>query len=396
METNEIVTNTERDAAVVTAPKADLSLLSNEPWLQENVNTFEQPKAEDKPNVDLEEKDKVEAANAGDLEIVKTPEELEAEKANTETEEKSTEVEDKPLEIEESVLEIDNNEAPEDSWLALAKSKNLEIAEDSLEAYEAAITAPLLSKIEEVKNSKVEDYLAEIDPNIRMEIELNKAGLTKEQIEAPFKDIQRYRSLNPVELVREDMVGNMLKLRDVDVLSEEDKAFIDTEIEKKVESGEINHDHKKLMLFIDSWEKQIKDERQEIVNKYKINSAKASEEKLSNEIASVSKALSETQSFMGSTIGKNSLTFVADKYSKGEYNQLLKDPKFIAKALLDYELGEKAYTAAIAKSEAKGRMSITKELHNTPPLDKVGAGKSTTTEIRTGLAALRDEPGLKN
>ena len=389
--TDTIVANTERDAAVATAPKANLSLLSNEPWLQENVNTFEPKKEEAKTTEVIEKKNEEEIKATGELEVTKTPEDIEADKLA-----EAAKLEEQPLTIEDSQLtiEADKDEIPEDSWIALAKAKNLEIAEDTLEAYEAAVTAPLLAQIEEVKTAKVEDYLAEIDPQIRMQIELNKAGLSYEDIKAPLENISRYRSMNPVELVREDLTLKISNLRE---LTEEDKAFIDAEIEKKVESGDINHDHKRLMLMLDESEKQIKDEQQSIIDKYKINSAKQLEEKRSNEIASVSKALSETPSFMGSVIAKESLEAMGKKYGAGKYDQVLKDPNFVSKALLYYELGEKAFNAAIAKSKADGELKTAKTLlHNTPPVDGLGAGASTSThETKTGLQKLKDEPGLK-
>lgn len=387
---NEVIVTDKRDAEVVTAPKANLSLLSNEPWLQENVNTFEPKKEEAKTTEVIEKKNEEEIKATGELEVTKTPEEIEAEKSA-----ETAKLEEKPLTIEETPLtiEADKDEIPEDSWLALAKSKNLEIAEDTLEAYEAAVTAPLLAQIEQAKTAKVEDYLAEIDPQIRMEIELNKAGLSYEDIKAPLENIARYRSMNPVELVREDLT---LKISNIRELTDEDKAFIDAEIEKKVESGEINHDHKRLMLVLDESEKQVKDEQQSIIDRYKINNAKQLEEKRSNEIASVSKALSETPSFMGSVVAKESLEAMAKKYSDGKYDHILNDPAKKAEFIMYHELGKKAYDAAIAKSKAEGHLKVVKELHNTPPVDKLGAGVSTTThETKTGLQKLKDEPGLK-
>ena len=387
---NEVIVTDKRDAEIVTAPKANLSLLSNEPWLQENVNTFEPKKEEPKTTEVIEKKNEEEIKVTGELEVTKTPEEIEADKLA-----ETAKLEEKPLTIEETPLtiEADKDEIPEDSWLALAKSKNLEIAEDTLEAYEAAVTAPLLAQIEQAKTAKVEDYLAEIDPQIRMEIELNKAGLSYEDIKAPLENIARYRSMNPVELVREDLT---LKISNIRELTDEDKAFIDAEIEKKVESGEINHDHKRLMLVLDESEKQVKDEQQSIIDRYKINNAKQLEEKRSNEIASVSKALSETPSFMGSVVAKESLEAMAKKYSDGKYDHILNDPAKKAEFIMYHELGKKAYDAAIAKSKAEGHLKVVKELHNTPPVDKLGAGVSTTThETKTGLQKLKDEPGLK-
>ena len=386
---NEVMVTDKRDAEVVTAPKANLSLLSNEPWLQENVNTFEPKKEEPKATEVIEKKNEEEIKATGELEVTKTPEEIEAEKlAETAKVDEVLKIDDAPLEIE-----ADKDEIPEDSWLALAKAQNLEIKEDSFDAIKEALTAPLVAQLEEAKTAKVEDYLAEIDPQIRMEIELNKAGLSYEDIKAPLENIARYRSMNPVELVREDLT---LKISNIRELTDEDKAFIDAEIEKKVESGEINHDHKRLMLLLDENEKQVKDEQQSIIDRYKINNAKQLEEKRSNEIASVSKALSETPSFMGSVVAKESLEAMAKKYSDGKYDHILNDPAKKAEFIMYHELGKKAYDAAIAKSKAEGHLKVVKELHNTPPVDKLGAGVSTTThETKTGLQKLKDEPGLK-
>lgn len=392
--TETIVTNTERDAAVVTAPKANLSLLSNEPWLQENVNTFEMPKPETTTNVNLEEKEKKDEGLATDLNIEKQPEQVE----KVVVEEK---IADEPLVIEETPLTIDTevSETPEDSWFFIAKQEGLEIKEDSFESVKEALTAPLLQQIEAVKTAKVEDYLMDIDPQIRMQIELNKAGLSYEDIKAPLENIAKYRAMNPVELVREDLTLTYLntkRLTDVSQLTDEDKAFIDTEIESKIESGKIDHEYKRIQLLLDGEENNIKDQQQAIIDKFKINSARISEEKRNNEVESVKKALSETQRFMGSTIDKDSLENLGKEYANGTYDKLLKDPNFIKNAILYHKLGEKAHEIAIAKSRAEGELKTAKEfLHNTPPLSKGGAGKAITTETKTGLQALRDEPSLK-
>lgn len=392
--TETIVTNTERDAAVVTAPKANLSLLSNEPWLQENVNTFEMPKQEPKTNVNLQEQEKKDEGLATDLNIEKQPNEVE----KAAVEEK---VADEPLTIEETPLTIDTevSETPEDSWFFIAKQEGLEIKEDSFASVKEALTAPLLEQLEQVKTAKVEDYLVDIDPQIRMQIELNKAGLSYEDIKAPLENIAKYRAMNPVELVREDLTLTYLntkRLTDVSQLTDEDKAFIDTEIESKIESGKIDHEYKRIRLLLDGEENNIKDQQQAIIDKFKINSARISEEKRNNEVESVKKALSETQRFMGSTIDKDSLENLGKEYANGTYDKLLKDPNFIKNAILYHKLGEKAHEVAIAKSRAEGELKTAKEfLHNTPPLDKVGAGKAITTETKTGLQALKDEPSLK-
>ena len=67
-----VAENTERDAVVATAPKADLSKLSNEPWLQENVNSFEPIKEQPKAEPVVEEQVQKDETLAADLEIEKS------------------------------------------------------------------------------------------------------------------------------------------------------------------------------------------------------------------------------------------------------------------------------------------------------------------------------------
>lgn len=381
-----VAENTERDAVVATPPKADLSKLSDEPWLQANVNTFDQPKPEAKIDAVVEEKLKADEAATADLSIEKP----EADVVIPESEVVET---DAPLQIEDAELSLENNEAPEDSWFALAKSQGLEIKEDTVEAFIEAKTQPLIDQISAMDNKKMEDYFGNLDPKTRMEIELQNAGYSLEQIKAPLDNIAKYRAMNPVELYREDLTLKIEALRE---LSDDDRSFIDKEVERKVESGDIDHEHKRLMLMLDESENSILQEQQQIVDKFKVNNEKSLADKRNNEVESISKALNEVQSFMGSTIAPESLNAMAKKYGEGKYDQILKDPKFIANAIKYHELGQKAYDAAIAKSEAKGKLEYSKTFHNTPPIDKTSGGMNTTPQEQlTGLAKLRNEPGLK-
>lgn len=376
-----VAENTERDVQVATPPKADLSKLATEPGLQID---FGQPKPveEQKPNVE-ESKEEVRETTNPESEL--TVENAEAEKK--EGEESTEEVK---LD-EETVLKLEDesvqNETEEGNWIAYAKAEGLEITEDTPEAYIAAKIQPLEQKIEEVKNQRLEELLHNVDPEIRMEIELSLSGLSLQDIKAPLDDIARYKSMSDVELYRED-----LTLRYPNATQE----WIDADVEKAVESGQIAHDAVRLRLDLDNLEAQIKQDRQQIVEKYRENNAKFLESKRSSEIESVTKALNEIPSFMGAVIAPESKQIMARKYSEGKYDQILNDPNKRAEFIMYHELGKKAYEAAIAKSEAKGKLSVTKHLSNIPPVENLGNGKSTTgQEQLTGLKKLTQEPGLK-
>lgn len=376
-----VAENTERDVQVATPPKADLSKLATEPGLQID---FGQPKPveEQKPNVE-ESKEEVKETTNPESEL--TVENAEAEKK--EGEESTEEVK---LD-EETVLKLEDesvqNETEEGNWIAYAKAEGLEITEDTHEAYIAAKIQPLEQKIEEVKNQRLEELLHNVDPEIRMEIELSLSGLSLQDIKAPLDNIARYKSMSDVELYRED-----LTLRYPNATQE----WIDADVEKAVESGQIAHDAVRLRLDLDNLEAEIKQSRQQIVEKYRENNAKFLESKRSSEIESVTKALNEIPSFMGAVIAPESKQIMARKYSEGKYDQILNDPNKRAEFIMYHELGKKAYEAAIAKSEAKGKLSVTKHLSNIPPVENLGNGKSTTEQEQlTGLKKLTQEPGLK-
>jgi len=376
-----VAENTERDVQVATPPKADLSKLATEPGLQIDFGQ-QKPVEEQKPNVEESKEEVKETTNP----------ESELTVENTDTEKKEGEETTEEVKLdEETVLKLEDesvqNETEEGSWIAYAKAEGLEITEDTPEAYIAAKIQPLEQKIEEVKNQKLEELLHDVDPEIRMEIELNKSGLSLQDIKAPLENIARYKSMSDVELYRED-----LTLRYPNATQE----WIDADVEKAVESGQIAHDAVRLRLDLDNLEAQIKQDRQQIVEKYRENNAKFLESKRSSEIESVTKALNEIPSFMGAVIAPESKQIMARKYSEGKYDQILNDPNKRAEFIMYHELGKKAYEAAIAKSEAKGKLSVTKHLSNVPPVENLGSGKSTTEQEQlTGLQKLRQEPGLK-
>lgn len=374
-----VAENTEREAVVATPPKADLSRLASEPGLQIDFGQNNQVKEEVKPIV---EEKKEETNPEGELTVETTETEKEGEEAAT-TEEIKVE--------EETVLKLEDEsasaEAEEGSWIAYAKSEGLDITEDTPEAYIAAKIEPIKQQLAEVENKRLEDLLHDVDPQLRMEIELNKSGLSLQDIKAPLENIARYKAMSDVELYRED-----LTLR----YSAATQEWIDAEVEKAVENGQASHDAVRLRLDLDNMEAQIKQERAEIVEKYKVNNVKYLEETRGKEIESVTKALNEVPSFMGAVIAPESKQVMARKFSEGKYDSILNDPAKKAEFIMYHELGKKAYEAAIAKSEAKGKLSVTKHLSNVPPVENLGGGKSTTPQEQlTGLNKLKNEPGLK-
>lgn len=354
-----VAENTERDATVA-SPKPNFDLLSDDKYL----NNTESTEIEVKPKIKEEEKRTEEVASDLALETEKSS--AQEVKTNELVSENVETTEEALLTLDDSTITHDEN-----SWIAYAKSEGIDISEDSPEAYIAAKIEPLQKQLAEVDSKKMEDYFVGIAPEIRMEIELNQAGMSYEDIKAPLDNIAKYQSLTDVELYREDLV-----LRYPNATQE----WIDADIEKAVDSGQISHDAVRIRLDLDNEKNNIINQREQIIEKYKVNKDNFLQEKRRQEVESISKALDNMPEFLGSPISTDVKKGLADRYNTGKYDQLLNDPAMKAKFITYIELGEKAHKLAVDKSYAKGRLEITKELHNTPPLNTGGAGK----QIQTG------------
>lgn len=383
-ENETIATNdTQRDAEVV-AFKPNFDLLSTDATLNGNV---EVPKEEVKEEVKTENKPEEVVESEIKLDEEKPSEIKEEVKENPKEEVK----EEKPV---EDILTLDDEKAEvesENGYIEYAKSKGIELTEDSIEAYEKAILEPLQKQLAEVDTKKMEDYFHNLDPKTRMEIELQQTGMTLEEINAPLENIAKYRSLSAVELYREDLTAKIEQVRD---LTETDKAWIDAEIEKKVESGDIDHEAARIKLDLDAIEKSIVSQRQEIIEKYKANKDNYTAQKSKEQTESVIKSLNEIKDFMGSPLAPETVKGLTERFNNGRYDQVFNDPTMKAKFIAFVELGEKAIKNIEAKSYNKGKLEMANKLHNTPPKTSGGAGTSMTQTIEGNFEKLANDPIL--
>lgn len=354
----EATENIQREAEIV-ARKPDLSLLSAADF-PDYEDLAPQPKAEEtikeEPIVEKTE----EATNdltLGEEKIEEKPEEVKLEVAE--------EVIEQPL-----TLDGDQNEPEEGSWKALAKLDNIELADDSYEAYKEALTKPLIDKLAAVDNKKMEDYFVDIDPEIRMKIELNRAGMSLQEIDAPLQNIAKFQAMSDVELYREDLMMRYPQAT---------QEWIDSDVEKAVENGQAVHESTRIRFDLENAKNGIVQDRENIIEKYRVNKDNFLVSKRNEEVASVTKAMNDMSTLMGKSIPEDIRKQLGVNYSKGEYDQLLKDPKAIAEFIAYTKLGQQISKNIEAESYSKGKLEITKKLHNIPPVETGGAARSTVT-----------------
>lgn len=363
-ETNTATENIQREAAIVAKPNLDA--LSSADFPEYAGIIPEQPKVEE---VKKEEPIDTDAPAEIKLEEEKKPV-VEEVKVEEKKEEELVLEGVKPLE-----LTLETTEPEEGSWLAVAKAKGLEITEDSVEAYDEAIIKPYVEKLEAIQTKKVEEYLTDVDPKIRMQIELNKAGLSFEEINAPLENIAKFLSLDDTALYREDLLARYSKAA---------PEWIDAEVEKAVESGQVSHEATRIRLELDAVKAGINEERNQIIEKYKANKDNFLTSQRNEEVASVTKAMNDMSSLMGKTIPEDIRKQLGVNYSKGEYDQLLKDPQAIAEFIAYKKLGQQITKNIETESFNKGKLEQAKKLHNTPPVTTGGAGSQLVTKTGDG------------
>lgn len=361
--------------------RTNFELLSDDTFLNSNYNeTTEEAKPTETTKEDAS-KDEVK-----DLGLEPETKVEEVAKPTQAKEESTTENE--TLDLEPLSLEDNNSNEPEDgSWAYIAKLDGLELKEDSLEAYKEAITAPYEEKLREVESLTTEKLISKFeDPNVKMVFQLAEAGLTFDEIVAPFTKINEFKAMPALELVRKN-----LELTHTDWTPD----MIDSEMEiLTAVDGRLEHEHKKIIVELDSIQREEQYRRQDIVNNYKVNAEKyAMQERVQN-LESVSKALNNMSEFMGSPLTSEVKNGLTERMNNGKYDQMFNDPIKKAEFIAYMELGQKAQKNLEAKSYAKGRLEITKKLHNTPPLTSGGAGKSITTNAEGNFERLKGDTYL--
>jgi hypothetical protein len=379
-ETTAVQNDTVREESSAPA-RANFELLSDDTFLNSNYNEATE---EAKPTeITKEDASKDEVKDLGLEPEVKVEE---AAKPTEAKEESTTETE--TLDLEPLSLEDTNSNEPEDgSWAYIAKLDGLELKEDTLEAYKEAITAPYEEKLREVESLTTEKLISKFeDPNVKMVFQLAEAGLTFDEIVAPFTKINEFKAMPALELVRKN-----LELTHTDWTPD----MIDTEMEiLTAVDGRLEHEHKKIIVELDNIQREEQYRREDIVNNYKVNAEKyAMQERVQN-LESVSKALNNMSEFMGSPLTSEVKQGLTERMNNGKYDQMFNDPIKKAEFIAYIELGQKAQKNLEAKSYAKGRLEITKKLHNTPPLTTGGAGKSITTNTEGNFERLKGDTYL--
>ncbi len=327
------------------------------------------------------------------------PKEVAAEKqiesvTETEVKEVATELTIKPEEVTETTdpaktetapaaeekkeesFELKLDLAPETAtkvWADTAKNVfGIELQEDSVDAFVNTAKEQLLAAEERGKQTTIEKELATLSPEAQVDFILLREGLTRDEINAPTKEIDGILSLSNVDIVRKD-----LELRG---LSEE---LIEKEIEILTEKDVIDHEAEKLKVVLHQAKESVLKEREELAKSVATNyEAKRHAEKLT-ELQSINTALDTVKDFMGFPITEANKAEIAKRNLEGKFDSIFNDPKKRAEFILFDLFGEQAVKGLRNKAHEEGREKVTKHLSNIPPVPKHNNSQSSAKQSAT-------------
>lgn len=268
-------------------------------------------------------------------------------------------------------LKLDLTSTPETKvWAEKAKEVfGVELQEDSIDAFVNTTKEQLLAAEERGKQTTIEKELATLSPEAQMDFILLREGLTREEINAPTKEIDSILALSNVDIVRKD-----LELRG---LSEE---LIEKEIEILTEKDVIDHEAEKLKVVLHQAKESVLKEREELAKSVATNyEAKQRATKLT-ELQSINTALDTVKDFMGFPITDANKSEIAKRNLEGKFESIFNDPEKRAKFILFDLFGEQAVKGLRNKAFEEGREKVTKELSNVPPTPRHNNSQSTVKQ----------------
>lgn len=300
--------------------------------------------------------------------------------------------------IADEVFKLDSTTQLEqdNTWKALLTAKNVEIPADfteekGLELYEASIIKEYDQKLalaNEISKDSVFEQVPETNRSeAKLYFDLMAQGLTLEQINAPINSIRELKALSPEQLIRKNLEG----------LPGWDSAMVDSEMEKLVEKGAIDIEHKKLILYLDGQENQINSERQQQINIYNQKQQHLSEQKRQQELSSFKTTLDRMPEFMGLKLNDDVKRTISSEYENGAAQNLLKNPEKVAKFMLWEKFGERALKYQKDRVLEQLTLEKAKLQHNVPTVQSGNQNRTSTTNesFNTGMDRLAKDDQFK-
>ncbi len=270
--------------------------------------------------------------------------------------------------------EVENLGKPsENGWVEWAKDRGYgELKEDTEEAANALEKSYWEGKIEEAKAEVSEEkFLSKYSPETRARLELLNSGMTEEQINAPFQQIEKFKAMDGAQLVRASIELEHPNWS---------KEVVDKEMEILANDGKVEHEEQKIRIQLDEMATEIKNDFSNRVAKYKEEQGKVSEVQKQKELSTIKTALDKVPEFIGKKVTETDKQYLLNKLSNGYLETLKNNPDKLIKAAMFDEWGEKGLEYYKANVLSKITTEAAKKQANVPTVD---AQSSATKAVVT-------------
>jgi hypothetical protein len=281
-----------------------------------------------------------------------------------------SEVAEAELKLDETELKLDdsnlNGGESEKVWIETARELfGREVETDSYEAFAEAAKVAISEAEERGKSTTLDKELARLAPEAQTDFLLLRAGYTRDEINAPTKEIDSLMELSDLDLIKKD-----LEMRGFS------NELVERELELLTEKELVEHEAGKLKLILQQARESTIAERNQLAQNVATNYQAQLQAERNAEAQTMSNAFNTVKDFMGSPINEEVRNQLAKKYAEGDYDRILNDPAKKAQFILQHHFGEQAMKNIRNKALEEGREKATKGLSNIPPVPQHNNSKS--------------------
>lgn len=319
--------------------------------------------------------------------VAETPEQIKAKEEEalskmSETEKAEHLAKKEKEEIEkEFKLPTDKKEDGEDedsNWLNVSKKLDIDLKEDSFEAFETAYKTKIETVRKEEKalalKSKWTEEIISLPVEAQATIIGLKNGMSLEEVTAPLKRLEELKVMDDADLIALDFKGQGY-----------DDEYVEMKIAKLAENGDLELTAKEIRKVISDSEKEIKDNHLTRIKEIDENNKKLIQETRDKETASIKEKLGTIKQFMDTPVSEKVVNYLVKNWEQGKYHEDFKNPDLLAEFLIYKEFGEQGIKNMKQKAYERGRDEKANKLHNIPPVIKSGGSTTKSGEATSPI-----------
>ncbi len=287
-------------------------------------------------------------------------------------------------EVEQSIKEEEGN-----GWknlaATLAEKTGNELPPDFADTEDAYLDYQVkLIKDAEEKASQysIETELSKLTPEARLVIDLNKAGVTLEEYQAPFIEVQNLKAMSDEALIRmkyENKKGW-------------DKDMVDRKVEEIIEEGKSEIEAKIIRDDLNNYEQTIQDQHKQKLNQYTEQQKQVQQQARQKESAFIKHELDKVTTYMDRKLGDDVKAILHNELTSGKYDNMPGTPA----EKVGYALYRKFGEQGIKYMKDRVLEQLTKEKlqtqHNTPSVSGGPANRTQHVSTKQGLDKLEEDP----